>query len=116
MSFRLTSISSTPDWSNFKGRHGALSDFKIHHALVQLAFSQLDTQFFARALYLLSLCRPLRIRSSRSFHLRRKQQVQHAFLGSLLRAIGHFIQLFLAHHINRVSTRSRTIDSTSRPT
>ena len=41
--------------NNFEGRRGALADFDIHHALVELSFAELHAEFFAGTLGLFAL-------------------------------------------------------------
>src|SRR5260370_23094792 len=87
---------------DFKRGHGAFADFDIDHALIELALAELRAQFFPRALRLLALLRKLGFgRALRRRRRRRQKQVEDAFLGGLLRAIRDFIELFLAHHIDR---------------
>src|ERR1700686_855070 len=87
--------------NNFEGRHGAFADFDIYHALVQLAFAELHAQFFAGAVSLFALRGDVRFSASRCRCRRRwEQQVEDALLGGLFRAVGNFVKLFLANHID----------------
>src|SRR5947207_4655920 len=86
---------------NFERGYGALADFEVDHALVELAFAQLEAQLFARALGLFPLRGNFGVRSAgRGRRCRRKQQVEHAFLRGLLGAVGDFVEFFLADHVN----------------
>src|SRR5258708_902280 len=86
---------------DFERGHGALADFEVDHALVELAFAQLEAKFFARALGLLALRGNFRVRSAgRGRRRRRKQEIEHAFLRGLLGAVGDFVELFLADHVD----------------
>src|ERR1700681_136404 len=87
--------------NNFEGRHGALADFNVYHTLVVFAFAELHAQFFAGAVGLFALCGNVRFTGSRCRCRRRwKQQVEDALLGGLFRAVGDFVELFLANHID----------------
>src|SRR6202047_1572304 len=87
---------------DFKRGHGALADFDIDHALVELALAELCAQFFAGALGLLALLGKVGFAGALGRRRRRWQkQVENAYLGGLLGAIRDFVQLFFAHHIDR---------------
>ena len=86
---------------DFERRHHPFADFEVHHALVELAFTQLRAKFFPRALVLLALRGCIAFeRSRRSRWRRRQQHIQHSFFSSLLGALGDFIQFFFAHHVD----------------
>ena len=88
--------------NNFERGHHALAHLQVHHALIQLAFAKLRAQLFACALILLALRRDFAFRSAGSGRRkRRKQEIEHAFFRGLFSAVRHFIQLFLANHVNR---------------
>ncbi len=86
---------------DFERRHGALADFEVDHALVELAFAQLEAEFFARTLRLFTLRGHFRVRSAgRGRRRRRKQEIEHAFFRGLLGAVGDFVEFFLADHVD----------------
>src|SRR5467141_2735930 len=86
---------------DFERGYGALADFEVHHALVELAFAQLEAQLFPRALRLFPLRGNLGVRSAgRRRRRRRKQQIEHAFFRGLLGAVGDFVEFFLADHVD----------------
>src|SRR6266566_386496 len=86
---------------DFERGHGAFADFEVHHALIELAFAELRAEFFARPLRLLALRGNLGFRSAgRGRRSRRKQQVEHPFFRGLLGAVRHFVEFFLADHVN----------------
>src|SRR5467141_2240177 len=86
---------------DFERGHGAFADFEVHHALVEFAFAQLEAERFARALGLFALRGNLGVWSAgRGRRSRRKQEVEHAFFRGLLGAVGHFVEFFLADHVD----------------
>src|SRR6202158_1013308 len=86
---------------DFERGHGALANFEVHHALVELAFPKLDAELFARALGLFALRGNLGVWSAgRGRRSRRKQEVEHAFFRGLLGAVGDFVEFFLADHVD----------------
>src|SRR6267142_397491 len=86
---------------DFERGHGAFADFDIHHALIQLAFAKLRAKFLPRALVLLALRGGFGFRSAgRRGRRRGKQEIEHALFRSLFSAVGDFIELFLADHVN----------------
>src|SRR6266852_1066507 len=87
---------------DFKRGHGAFAHFNIDHALIELAFAELCAQFFARALRLLALLHKLGFTGAlRGRRRGRQEEVKDALFCGLLGAIRDFIELFLAHHVNR---------------
>ena len=44
--------------------------------------------------------RPARLYPARRSRRRRKQQIQHAFFGCLLRAVGNFVELLFTNHVD----------------
>src|SRR6266851_5691477 len=86
---------------DFERGHGAFADFDIHHPLIQLAFAKLRAKFLPRALVLLALRGGFGFWSAgRRGRRRRKQEIEHAFFRSLFGAVGDFIELFLADHVD----------------
>ena len=86
---------------DFERGHGAFADFDIHHALIQLAFAKLRAKFLSRALVLLALRGGFGFRSAgRRGRRRGKQEIEHALFRSLFGAVGDFIELFLADHVD----------------
>ena len=94
--------------NNFKRGHGALANFHFHQALIELAVAKLRAQFFARAV---GLVPALRFGLDGVDELAddslgagggeaREQQVEHALFGGLFGALGHFVELLLAHHVD----------------
>src|SRR6266850_4138528 len=87
---------------DFKRRHGAFADLKVHHPLIELSFAKLRAQLFASALRLLALLGQLRFACSlRRRRRRRQEEIKNAFLGGLLGTVGNFVELFLADHVDR---------------
>ena len=86
---------------DFERRHGAFADFEIHHALVQFAFTKL-TRNFSRVRSVCSRCRgAIGFRDcSRGSRRRRKQKIENPLFGGVFGAIGHFIELFFADHVD----------------
>src|SRR6267378_2438146 len=87
---------------DFKRRHSAFADLKIHHPLIELSFAKLRTQLFASALRLLALLGEFRFAGALCRRRRRRQEeIKNAFLGGLLGTVGNLVELFLAYHIDR---------------
>src|SRR5580704_1828615 len=92
--------------NDFKRRRGTLADLNFHQTLVELAVAQLRAQFFPGAVHLVVARRfdLGRGRVGRAWRLWRrrsgKQQIEHAFFRGVFGALGHFVQLFLAHHVD----------------
>ena len=84
-----------------KGRHLALADFHFHHALIELAFAQLGAEFVAGARDLFAALRFGGGIYFRGHGRRRQQQIEQALFGGLFGALGDFVELFLADHVNR---------------
>ena len=86
---------------DFKRGHGALAHFHFHQALIELSFAELRAQLVARALGLLAALRFGAWRVVGRARARRgQQQIQQPLFGGLLGALGHFIELFFAHHVD----------------
>ena len=91
---------------DFEGGHRALADLDFDEALIELAFAELNAELVARALGLLAA---LGFRGGAAGHARfrggrrrrRQQEIEQALFGGLLGALGHFVELFLAHHVDR---------------
>ncbi len=105
---------------DFEGGHGALAHLDFHHALVEFAFAQLRAQFFARALrdfLRLALRKPGVVVSivvgggegGRSKSSRRSSAACSARSATSSSFSSRTMSM-------AISTRSRTMDSTSRPT
>src|ERR1700693_6650764 len=87
--------------NNFKGRHGAFTDFNIYHALIELAFAKLYAQFFAGPVCLFALRGDVRFTGTGcGGGRRRKQQVEDALLGRLFGAVSDFIKFLFADHVD----------------
>ncbi len=86
---------------DFKGGHGALADFDFDQALVELGFAELGAEFVTGAIG--GVCGDRNGRGAGGIADRcngREQQVEDALFGGLLGALGDFVELFLADHIN----------------
>src|SRR6267154_1753187 len=63
---------------DFERRHLPLAHFNVHHALVELSFTQLRAKLFTRTLIHFALGRSFAVRRSRRRRRRwRQQQIQH---------------------------------------
>src|SRR6202042_1370487 len=91
---------------DFEGGHLAFADFDFDHARVELAFAQLCAKFFPRAGYLLAA---LNFEGGRSRSSRRSSADCSARSATSSSFSSRTMSI-------AVSTRSRTMDSTSRPT
>src|SRR5439155_17191813 len=70
-------------------------------ALVELAFAKLDAKLFARAQVLFALCGDLAFgRAWSGRRQRRLQNIENALFRCLFGAVGDFIELFLADHVD----------------
>src|SRR5256885_1445606 len=86
---------------DFKRGHGALADFEVDHALVELAFALLEGAFFSCALGLFTVRGNLGVWSAgRGRRRRRKQEIEHAFFRGLLGAVRDFVEFFLSDHVD----------------
>ena len=81
--------------------HQAFAHLQVDHALVELAFAKLDAKLFARAQVLFALCGDLAFgRAWSGRRQRRQQNIEHALFRCLFGAVGDFIELFLADHVD----------------
>jgi hypothetical protein len=87
--------------NDFECGHQAFAHLQVDHALIELAFAKLDTELFARAQVLLTLRGDLAFRRAwGGRRQRRQQQIEHALFRRLFGAVSHFIELFLADHVD----------------
>src|ERR1700730_10934587 len=83
--------------------HGALAHLDFDHALVEFAFPQLDTELVAGAVRFAARVFGLGLAGRRAIHRngrRWEQQVEQALFSSLFGALGNFVELFLADHVD----------------
>jgi len=102
---------------DFKRWHGAFADLKIHHPLIELSFAKLRAELFASALRLLALlgqlCFACSLRRRRRGGKRGQERVPRRVCSARSATSSSFSSRTMSID---VSTRSRTMDSTSRPT
>ena len=102
---------------DFEGRHRALADFHFHHALIELAFAQLGAEFIASTRDLFAALRfsePGLISAGMGEGGSSKSSRRSSADCSARSATS---SSFSSRTMSiAVSTRSRTMDSTSRPT
>ncbi len=86
---------------DFEAWHLAFAHFDVDHALIEFAFAELGAELFARALRLFALLRGVGFGCVGSrWRRRRQQEVENALFGGLLGAVGNFVELFFADHVD----------------
>ena len=86
---------------DFEGGHRALAHFHLDEALIELPFAKLRAKFLASALHLFAAQRFVCGSGVGRDGGRRQKQLEQTLFGGLFGALGHFVELFFADHVDR---------------